>query len=173
MIPSACSTILSELCCTSPSLPIHSSDPLSCQYSPASSNSDYNVGIFANAAFSALGAPTSIAVYPASASSSGTPTAAPVLDLSGSPWLNTTTAYNTAVAALIKQYPILAYLFPSVLYDYVTANVWFRASRKASTSGLTYADVIRNIVANPAGYYVQISTAAYPNGAIRGQLAKY
>ena len=33
-------------------------------------------------------------------------------------------------------------------------------------------DTIRAIEQNPAGYYVNVHTAAYPNGAIRGQLSR-
>jgi hypothetical protein len=34
------------------------------------------------------------------------------------------------------------------------------------------ADVVKPIVANPSAYYVNIHTAAYPKGALRGQLRK-
>jgi hypothetical protein len=34
------------------------------------------------------------------------------------------------------------------------------------------ADVVKPIVANPSAYYVNIHTAAYPKGALRGQLHK-
>lgn len=33
-------------------------------------------------------------------------------------------------------------------------------------------DVLKPIVANPAGFYVNLHTADFPNGAIRGQLEK-
>jgi hypothetical protein len=32
--------------------------------------------------------------------------------------------------------------------------------------------VLKEIMANPAGYYVNVHTAEYPNGAVRGQLTK-
>ena len=34
------------------------------------------------------------------------------------------------------------------------------------------AAVVKDIMANPANYYVNIHNAAYPKGAVRGQLAK-
>ena len=33
-------------------------------------------------------------------------------------------------------------------------------------------DVLRPIVANPAGFYVNVHTGDFPKGAVRGQLAK-
>jgi hypothetical protein len=43
-----------------------------------------------------------------------------------------------------------------------------------STKGCKTADaaVVKEIMANPANYYVNIHNVAFPKGAVRGQLAK-
>lgn len=47
-------------------------------------------------------------------------------------------------------------------------------SEKGATKGCTAVGraLIRDIVANPGAYYVNVHTAEFPGGAIRGQLAK-
>ena len=53
-------------------------------------------------------------------------------------------------------------------------KVPFDAPKAGSTKGCKTADaaVIKDIMQNPANYYVNVHNAAYPKGAIRGQLSK-
>lgn len=46
------------------------------------------------------------------------------------------------------------------------------ADGKVSACANAAADVAKDIVANPAGYYVNVHTAEFGGGAIRGQLSK-
>jgi len=46
------------------------------------------------------------------------------------------------------------------------------ASGKSSGCATVGADVVKDILANPAGYYVNVHNAEFPGGAIRGQLSK-
>jgi hypothetical protein len=48
------------------------------------------------------------------------------------------------------------------------------APKGGSVKGCKVADaaVVKDIMANPANYYVNVHNAAYPKGAVRGQLAK-
>jgi CHRD domain len=53
-------------------------------------------------------------------------------------------------------------------------KVGLDAPKGGSAKGCKTADaaVVKDIMANPANYYVNIHNAAYPKGAVRGQLAK-
>jgi len=53
-------------------------------------------------------------------------------------------------------------------------KVPFDAPKSGSTKGCKTVDaaVVKDIMANPANYYVNVHNAAHPKGAIRGQLAK-
>jgi hypothetical protein len=46
------------------------------------------------------------------------------------------------------------------------------ASGKASGCATADTAVVKDILANPANYYVNVHTAEFPGGAIRGQLMK-
>jgi hypothetical protein len=46
------------------------------------------------------------------------------------------------------------------------------AAGKSSGCATVGADVVKDILANPAGYYVNVHNAEFPGGAIRGQLSK-
>jgi hypothetical protein len=48
----------------------------------------------------------------------------------------------------------------------------FGAAYKASGCIASTSAVVKGILANPAGYYVNIHTVKYPGGAVRGQLKK-
>jgi hypothetical protein len=56
----------------------------------------------------------------------------------------------------------------------VPVKVPFDALKAGAAKGCKTADaaVIKDIMQNPANYYVNVHNAAYPKGAIRGQLAK-
>jgi len=46
------------------------------------------------------------------------------------------------------------------------------AAGKASGCATVDAAVVKDILANPAGYYVNVHNAEFPGGAVRGQLSK-
>ena len=46
------------------------------------------------------------------------------------------------------------------------------AAGKSAGCATVGAEVVKEILANPAGYYVNVHNAEFPGGAIRGQLAK-
>jgi len=46
------------------------------------------------------------------------------------------------------------------------------AAGKSAGCATVGAEVVKDLLANPAGYYVNVHNAEFPGGAIRGQLSK-
>lgn len=90
------------------------------------------------------------------------------MNLTGSvQWSSGRAAVASAANAVLKGIPGLsAFRFP---YGYSASGAVPKADNQTTSGGLPFAQVIGNITANPSGYYATISTAKYPDGAVRGQ----
>lgn len=72
------------------------------------------------------------------------------------------------------QTPTAAHIHAGAAGQAGGAKVTFKAAADGAWKGCVNADkdVIKDIMQNPANYYVNVHNAEFPNGAVRGQLAK-
>ncbi len=72
------------------------------------------------------------------------------------------------------QTPTAAHLHAGVIGQAGTPKVTFKAAANGMWKGCANADksLIKEIMDNPANFYVNVHNAEFPDGALRGQLAK-
>ena len=78
------------------------------------------------------------------------------------------------ISAKDIQAPTAAHLHAGVVGQAGAPKVTFKAAVGGMWKGCASADkaLIKDIMDNPANFYVNVHNAEFPNGALRGQLAK-
>ncbi|CAI5949152.1 unnamed protein product [Closterium sp. NIES-64] len=106
--------------------------------------------------------PTAASIHTGSAAS---PSALLLLAFPASAWTNTTRPFHRASNATAAAPPAAA------RFSYGARGVWGNASSLSAAPGGSVAAAVSTILAAPASFHALIATSAFPQGAVRGQMA--
>ncbi|CAI6004150.1 unnamed protein product [Closterium sp. NIES-65] len=88
-----------------------------------------------------------------------------LLAFPASAWTNTTRPFHRASNATAAAPPAAA------RFSYGARGVWGNASSLSAAAGGSVAAAVSTILAAPASFHALIATSAFPQGAVRGQMA--
>ncbi|CAI5522984.1 unnamed protein product [Closterium sp. Naga37s-1] len=106
--------------------------------------------------------PTAASVHAGRAASAS---ALLLLAFPASAWTNTTRPFHRASNATAAAPPAAA------RFSYGARGVWGNASSLSAAAGGSVAAAVSTILAAPASFHALIATSAFPQGAVRGQMA--
>ncbi|CAI7802720.1 unnamed protein product [Closterium sp. NIES-53] len=105
--------------------------------------------------------PTAASIHAGPAASAS----ALLLAFPASAWTNTTRPFHRASNATAAAPPAAA------RFSYGARGVWANASSLPAAVGGSVAAAVSSILAAPASFHALIATSAFPQGAVRGQMA--
>ncbi|CAI5502034.1 unnamed protein product [Closterium sp. Naga37s-1] len=142
-------------------LPLLSSPPFPTPHPRTATDMDVHYSL-SLAHLSSPSPPTAASIHAGPASSAS---AALLLAFPASAWTNTTRPFHRATNATAAAPPAAA------RFSYGARGVWANASSLSAAAGGSVAAAVSSILAAPASFHALIATSAFPQGAVRGQMA--